>query len=642
MKRGAWACCAIEALLAAMLAAVVLAGPARAEPAEHLTRAERCLVDVAAPEAATLPGDADPCWQPVALPDMFRRPVQDRNADVVRQVAWYRFAWTVPAGLPADTPLVVYVPRVVALPVELWWQRQEGGWVEVFDNQTGFMEQFNRPLLMALPPGAAREPLVRVTLRVPSRAGRYHSLSSVWIGTEAALRDRHAVRTMLQQTLPAASSLALALLGLLSFLVWLGRRGERGWLDFAVVALIWPLRNAHLFVNLPVDDDLFDWFWWMTIAAVGWLMLATYRFAFRFAEAQHSGPAWQRRLEPVLWVLVVAGSVSVMPLPLLNVPMQAIYIVNLVVALAVTLVLSRLAWHGNRELRVMVVALWLCLAFAAQDFLLLSNRIGPEAIYLLPYGALLVLASFLYAALRRFTGALTQAESASHVLAERLAERERELALRHEQLRAAEREQALLLERQRLMRDMHDGVGSHLIALLRLAESGSASGPAMAELLRGAIEDLRLTIDSLEPLEHDLATLLATLRQRVGRRLDGAGLRLEWAMDDLPPLPWLEPTQALQVLRVIQEAMSNAIKHARARTLRLSARRLDEDDGRIEVCVADDGCGFDPAHAPAGHGLASMRQRAATLGGELQLDTEPGRGVRLRLLLPGGGAGTNP
>ena len=216
------------------------------------------------------------------------------------------------------------------------------------------------------------------------------------------------------------------------------------------------------------------------------------------------------------------------------------------------------------------------------------------------------------------------------MLQARLAERESELAAQHEQLRAVEREQALLLERQRLMRDMHDGVGSHLIALLRLADNG-ASGEAMADLLRSAIEDLRLTIDSLEPLEHDLATLLATLRTRVGHRLDGAGLKLDWAMADMPPLPWLEPVLALQVLRLIQEAMTNVIKHAHARTLGLSARQVGD---ALEVCIDDDGCGFDATAPQAGQGLASMRQRAQVLGAALRWHSAPGQGTRVSLRLP--------
>lgn len=269
------------------------------------------------------------------------------------------------------------------------------------------------------------------------------------------------------------------------------------------------------------------------------------------------------------------------------------------------------------------LVLSLSLPVAVLGTLTVASRSG-HALHALAHGLLFALVS-LY-------GYCMQVAIRTTLIARRSAEALTE-ALRAQQQRTqeAERERTLLLERQRLMRDVHDGVGSHLIALLRLAESGATSPAEMAELLREAIEELRLTIDSLEPLEHDLATLLATLRHRVGRRLESAGLTLEWAMADMPPLPWLEPAQALQVLRLVQEAISNVIKHARAHTLRVSARAEGE---ALEVCIADDGCGFDAAVASAGQGMASMRQRAQALGAELLIDAAPGRGSRVQLRLP--------
>ncbi|MCE4553855.1 sensor histidine kinase [Roseateles cellulosilyticus] len=589
----------------------------------HFTQADHQVQPVDQAGHARAPQDGP--WQSISLPDQLRRPVDDgADGQAPRAMHWYRLRWTVPAGLAADAPLVVYAPRAIGWPVQLWLLGPSG-WQQVFDNQASGAEQWNRPLLMRLPPGR-RVPGEVLTLAVgqPSRVGGFYALSTLWVGPEDELRNRYGVRSALQQTVPAAITLAMLGMGLLSFVVWLGRRAERAYLYFALAAACWALRNLHLFINLPGNETAFLWFWWMTGASVSWVMLATYLFAFRFDARRLP------RLERALACFVVGGSVLTLP-QLLPLPLLVQQGINLVVAVTVTAALTVLAVRGGRrELRVIVAALWLGLALAAHDLLLVGVLIGPESIYLMPYGALLMICSFLYAALRRFTGAVEQAESASLVLAARLAEREAELAARHEQLRAVEREQALLRERQRLMRDMHDGVGSHLIALLRLAESG-VDGSVMAELLRSAIEDLRLTIDSLEPLEHDLATLLATLRTRVGHRLEMAGLRLEWAMADMPPLPWLEPAQALQVLRLIQEAMTNVIKHAGARTLSLSARQAG---AVLEVCVADDGCGFDVSQPARGQGLASMRQRARALGAGLDIEASPGRGSRITLRLP--------
>lgn len=84
-----------------------------------------------------------------------------------------------------------------------------------------------------------------------------------------------------------------------------------------------------------------------------------------------------------------------------------------------------------------------------------------------------------------------------------------------------------------------------------MVEQGALNTQQVAAVLREAIDDLRLTIDSLEPIDDDVLTLLATLRYRLGRRLEAAGLRLEWRVTDTPPLPWLNPTSSLQILRIL-------------------------------------------------------------------------------------------
>ena len=257
--------------------------------------------------------------------------------------------------------------------------------------------------------------------------------------------------------------------------------------------------------------------------------------------------------------------------------------------------------------------------------MLLSLRISPESVYLLPYGALLVFAAFLYAVLRRYAGAVEEVARANISLELRLAERTSELELNHRRLRDVEREQAMLVERQRLMRDMHDGMGSTLMSSLVLVEQGRLDIRGVAAVLRECVDDLRLVIDSLEPIGNDIVTLLATLRYRLGRRLEAAGLALEWHVADLPPLQWLDATAALQVLRIVQEALTNTLKHARAHSVRITVRR---DGAHVEVCVSDDGQGFDveamARGGEGGRGLRNLRRRARTLGGDVQISSRPG------------------
>ena len=106
---------------------------------------------------------------------------------------------------------------------------------------------------------------------------------------------------------------------------------------------------------------------------------------------------------------------------------------------------------------------------------------------------------------------------------------------------------------------------------------------------------------------------------------------LEWDVHDLPPLAWLEPLDALHVLRLLQEALSNVLKHACARRVRLTTRHKGS---YVEIRVEDDGDGFDIETAQLGRGLKSQQRRAKTLGGSVRVDSSPGHGTRLSLRLP--------
>jgi len=189
----------------------------------------------------------------------------------------------------------------------------------------------------------------------------------------------------------------------------------------------------------------------------------------------------------------------------------------------------------------------------------------------------------------------------------------------------------LAKERERLMHDMHDGMGSSLLTTLAAIEKENMPQEAVADALRACIEDLRLVIDSLEPTAHDLVTLLATIRYRLGQRLQSEKLKLIWEIDDLPELPWLEPPDALNVLRLLQEALVNVLKHANATCVRVATRNLGR---QVEILVEDNGCGYDLKTIKPGRGLPSQAKRVERLGGELKTVSTLGIGTRHTLLLP--------
>ena len=229
-----------------------------------------------------------------------------------------------------------------------------------------------------------------------------------------------------------------------------------------------------------------------------------------------------------------------------------------------------------------------------------------------------------------FVGSLRQAQAQSAVLDRRLAERESELALVYQNQHARERARATDDERARITQDMHDGLGSQLVSSLALAERGQLSAAQTAELLRGCIDDLRLAIDTLGEGQVDLGLVAGNLRFRMEPRLRAAGLKVQWDMSHLPSELGLAGSVVLPLLRVLQEALANAIKHAGASELLV---RLACENGALTLEVADNGRGYDMAHHAPGKGLAGMQKRARGLGAELVMHSTA-HGTRVVLTLP--------
>jgi signal transduction histidine kinase len=205
------------------------------------------------------------------------------------------------------------------------------------------------------------------------------------------------------------------------------------------------------------------------------------------------------------------------------------------------------------------------------------------------------------------------------------------LRSQQERLLELEGERTLLLERQRLMRDLHDGLGSALTSSLVAVQQGATSPEELTAMLGDCLDDLRTVIDSLEPIDCDLVALLAGIRFRLGPRLELAGIHLEWDMQDLPPLPWMGPPEALQLMRLVQEMLTNVVKHARATRVRVSTLAAPD---QVAICVSDNGVGFTAATEKRGRGLRFLSQRAGLLGGQLRVESTPGIGTGIWLELP--------
>jgi signal transduction histidine kinase len=206
------------------------------------------------------------------------------------------------------------------------------------------------------------------------------------------------------------------------------------------------------------------------------------------------------------------------------------------------------------------------------------------------------------------------------------------------------RELALVEERGRLARELHDAMSQSLFSLQLSAEAaarllpsdpeGAASALATVQALAAQVStELRTTVEGLRPADLERDGLAATLVNQltVAGRAHDVPVELEIG-DGVD----LDPEAEHQVLRIAQEAVTNALRHARASLVSVSLGP-DGPDGGLVLRVADDGRGFDPgARAMRARrlGLTSMHERATSLGGTLTVDSAPGRGTTVELRLP--------
>jgi signal transduction histidine kinase len=198
-------------------------------------------------------------------------------------------------------------------------------------------------------------------------------------------------------------------------------------------------------------------------------------------------------------------------------------------------------------------------------------------------------------------------------------------------------------DRQLLGYEVHDGIVQDLTAAALLLEGAGQqitfTSPEVQEnyagglrLLKESIAEARRLIGGLATVELNSQGLVSALQRLVEKfRADhGLPVRFDCRLDELT----LPASVQHLLLRIAQESLHNALKHARATAVEVCLARRDE---KLELSIADNGVGFEPAAVPAGHyGLDGIRARCATLGASLLIDTAPSHGTRIvvQLALP--------
>ncbi|WP_152616602.1 sensor histidine kinase [Sphingomonas sp. ERG5] len=229
-----------------------------------------------------------------------------------------------------------------------------------------------------------------------------------------------------------------------------------------------------------------------------------------------------------------------------------------------------------------------------------------------------------------------EAEGERSDLERQVLEQDASLLRSSQLLRHQERVIAIDAERQRLLRDMHDGVGGVLTHMLLDVRGNRLNSLEIEQGLQSAVDDLRNMASAIDAGNEPIDEALALFRERMAGRLARSGITLDYRCTLPIPAPSLDVRRLLSLYRLLQEGISNSVRHAAATTIELAVK--PGEDGTILVMLSDDGMGFEPESASGaageGRGLANMRRRADQMGGRIEIESVPGRGTQLILTIP--------
>jgi signal transduction histidine kinase len=580
-------------------------------------------------------------WSTVTVPETVALPLgqaRSPNEEVAR--AWFRFAVTVPDQFYPAAPLALYGTRVMASAYSVWVNGEP-----VYADLDDWRIQWNYPLFVQIPYSQLKAgQRLDIDLALPYQTSQGYALGSVYFGAANELRSLSNQRKYLQTTLPVVGMFLVGIMGVFSLLMWRKRSGESEHLWLALTAVFVVVCNIQFIYEFSYSDVKSAWYGSLVDAASSWICLTFFIFALRFNKLNYP------KAEAALLMVTVAN--TVLTLPLWDWQVNALRLQQYITMVSYLQVLGIFTWlavsRGRVQYILFCLAVWTLVITGFHDVTYLTSRTEPDQIFWFPYGAFMLFFLAEYLLQSRYLAALGQVEQNNQTLAATLWQREQELAAQQAVLLQAEKNNARLAERARLTQDIHDGIGSALTGTLIGLRSSNTTAAQAAQAVRECLDDIRIVMESLEPTAHDLTTLLGTLRQRFAGRLEATNLHLNWDIAQLPPLPWLDAPQALDILRAVQEIITNTLKHAHATQLRITAQVVyppeqsstqlpdqpPSQPSAVLLTLADNGQGFSQGAQPEGKGLGNIRTRLARVGAGLEVTSQPGQGVCYRISLP--------
>ena len=556
-------------------------------------------------------------WTPVTLMDYWdaRWPEHDG-------VVWYRLHWRQDDASRSTALLIDYVCMTSAVYVNGSLVARDPGLVEPLSRT------WNSPQYFLLSPPLLRPGENTVLGRVSGLTAYQPGFGTVTVGDPAVVHAQYRSDRFRRHDIKLINLAMSVVLGGVFLLVWLLRRQETvyGW--FALSELTGSLYGANFIATstwpFPSTDA-----WQAFIAAMYMAAGASYAmFLLRYGERRYP------RLERLMGALCALGLVAAAFAPGWMGPHRTPWIMlgGAFFYIAIGWFLIRASRVRRVDYMVMAACAIAPVLVSFYDFALYFGWVRGDT-YLLSLTSVLTLIGVGFVLAYRFVIAMRRMEGFNAELQREVDAATSNLADTLSRQHAIELAHSRAGERLQLVRDLHDGFGGTLIGAITQLEQFPDDMPKakVVDVLKDMRDDLRLVVDSTTREHADLAAQLAPLRHRLARLMELADIDSRWQLEGLDGIE-LGTARSLDLLRLMQEALTNVFKHSDARYVDV---RLECVDGVLRLRIDDDGQGMatQALTDPGGAGLVSMRVRASRLGGQLRTHSDAS-GTRLQLEFP--------
>lgn len=480
---------------------------------------------------------------------------------------------------------------------------------------------WNQYLLFTLPNSMLNLDRNEVVIRVHGYANNSSGLLRLYVGAASLLKKAHQMLMFRSNLMTYGALIVTLLIGLLAAVAALvGRSPTVAYFSLGcLISTIYLLDT--MMVNIPFSRDV-----WERCVHISIVCSEVFFVLFAFRVLDYNN----RRLTVGMLVYGVLGTLAIVITSGADLlPVAAIWEGLSLIMVAGATVGCFWLWcsEGTRIALYVALALFAVLASFAHDWVpwVLGRGVEPPfTFYLGPAGFIVVMATMLTS---KLIADYHQEVRISLSLREQMRARDLDIQRKEASIAQLSQEQAVRDERDRILRELHDGVGGMLSSALTVVEPSS---PFRARLQR-IIDELRLVMGAIDE-DADIASLLGTLRPRLEADVAASGSVLKWEVEDVPAQVPDNTHTGMQLVRIVQECVHNSLRHGRAREIVL---RMD----RERLVIADDGTGFDTRRPTSGRGLNNLRWRAEKLGAKIAISSGAS-GTEVCLFwedMPGGG-----